>query len=69
MPDVEYDQTSDWFSLGICIYQFLTGHTPFRGGDGHSKKDINRAVLEDVSEGRCGGVGRELYSETPFLPP
>lgn len=48
MPEMEYDTTSDWFSLGCVIFQFLTGHTPFRAADGHNKKEINRAVLEDV---------------------
>ena len=27
----EYDQSLDWWTLGICIYEMITGCSPFTG--------------------------------------
>jgi beta-adrenergic-receptor kinase len=42
-PETYYNQMVDWFSLGCCIYEFLTGMSPFRSERaqnwGHSDKN------------------------------
>lgn len=46
-PETTYDQTADWWSLGCCIFQFLAGHSPFRGpGKKASKEEVDRRTLE-----------------------
>ena len=28
---MDYDQSFDWWTLGICIYEMITGRSPFTG--------------------------------------
>lgn len=58
--DREYSYPSDWFSLGCTLFQFFTGHTPFKsageakgkekdGGKGTTKEEVvKRTMLGEV---------------------
>eukprot|EP00049_Salpingoeca_infusionum_P022705 m.8271 g.8271 ORF g.8271 m.8271 type:complete len:847 (-) comp5339_c0_seq2:2563-5103(-) len=49
LPGVHYSKPADWWSLGIMIFQLLTGRTPFRqSGEGKNDADsIMRRVVEE----------------------
>ena len=53
--DQEYGYASDWFSMGCTIFQFFTGHTPFRDAKGKgkakpSKDEISRRTTAGLIE-------------------
>jgi len=58
--DREYSYPSDWFSLGCTLFQFFTGHTPFKG------KETEKGVMVDEV------VKRTMLGEVEFpddMPP
>lgn len=50
-PEKGYDETVDWWSLGVISFELLTGCSPFTvEGQQNSSKDIARFVIQDI----CG---------------
>ena len=54
--DREYGPASDWFSLGCTIFQFFTGHTPFRDGKAKVKGKTGK---DEIGK-------RTMRGEVPF---
>eukprot|EP00051_Salpingoeca_urceolata_P013100 m.163707 g.163707 ORF g.163707 m.163707 type:complete len:727 (+) comp17696_c6_seq1:553-2733(+) len=45
-PDLKYSLPADWWSLGCCIFQFLTGSPPHCRGERPKKNELIRRCLE-----------------------
>ena len=63
--DREYSYPSDWFSLGCTLFQFFTGHTPFKGSSKAKGKEGEKEKGDEV-------VKRTMLGEVEFpddMPP
>ena len=57
-----YSMKSDTWSLGICIYLFLTGDYPFNGDDKEYEHNVKRGnlILEDLHKHKISDEAIEL---------